>query len=116
MKLIYLACPYTDKDEQTEVLRYITASVCAADRMKRGELIFSPITHSHPIKHYGRLEGTFEFWKDFCLATLSACQEVYVLTLPGWKESLGVQAEIKLAMTCKMPVSYLHPFTFDIIT
>ena len=115
MKLIYLACPYSDKSPKVEHDRFIAATICAANRMERKELIFSPITHSHPIRRYAGLEGDFEFWKDFCVATLTACQVMYVLTLPGYKESVGVQAELNIAYNLGMPIHYLDPETFDII-
>ncbi|MBX3452499.1 MAG: DUF1937 family protein [Planctomycetaceae bacterium] len=40
---------------------------------------------------------------------MARCDEVVVLTLDGWRESAGVQAEIRIAGELGKPVRYLAP-------
>ncbi len=39
---------------------------------------------------------------------LSICDRMIVLCQRGWKESVGVQAEIKLAEEFGMPIEYME--------
>jgi hypothetical protein len=40
---------------------------------------------------------------------------VFVLTLPGWKESVGVQAEIRLATDVGIPVFYIDELGEEVV-
>jgi hypothetical protein len=40
---------------------------------------------------------------------LARCDEVVVLTLAGWRESVGVQTEIRIAAELGKPVQYVAP-------
>jgi Domain of unknown function (DUF1937) len=48
-----------------------------------------------------------EFWQQHDMAFLSVCDEVMVLKLDGWAQSVGVQAEIAAAKALGKPVSFL---------
>ena len=110
--LVYLACPYSHPMRNTRFVRFQAANV-AADMLThwRDELVFSPISHSHPIcEACGEAEpenGPWEYWERFDRAILSLCRKLYVLPLPGWKESKGVQAEIVIAQELGIPVEIL---------
>jgi hypothetical protein len=49
------------------------------------------------------------FWERFDRAFLETCSEVRVLTLDGWRESRGVQAEMALARELGKPVILVEP-------
>ena len=42
---------------------------------------------------------------------LEMCHEVVVLMLDGWRESVGVQAEIAIARELEKPITYLSAGT-----
>ena len=71
-------------------------------------LVFSPISHTHPIAAAGNLPVGWEFWKQYDLTFIEWCDELYVLMADGWRESTGVTAEIKLAKELGKPVRYLE--------
>jgi hypothetical protein len=50
-----------------------------------------------------------EFLFRFSRERLGRCDEVVVLMLDGWEESIGVQAEIRIARELGKPVRYLAP-------
>lgn len=104
--LIYLACPYSHNDLAVRESRFDAANRVAAALMRRGEFVFSPLSHSHPMVDYG-LPGGWEFWQRFDRVMLGCCDEVRVLRLPGWEESVGVRAEIAYAKAQGMPVVFL---------
>jgi hypothetical protein len=49
------------------------------------------------------------YWQDYDRHHLTHCDEVWVLMLSGWKESAGVQAEIRLARELRKPMCYVEP-------
>jgi len=108
MRLIYLASPYSHPDKQVREQRFQAACQQAATMMKAGELVFSPIAHTHPIAAFG-LPGDWAFWQRYDRMMLSRCDELAVLPLDGWQKSIGVQAEIAIAKTLKLPVRFIMP-------
>ena len=106
-KIAYLATPYSDKDPLVKEERFQKVNKVAAKLIKRGEIIFSPISHTHPIAMVGNLPGGWEYWDEFDRAYLSCCYKLYVLMLDGWKESSGTQAEIKIAEELGLEIEYL---------
>ena len=94
--LIYLASPYSDPDPEVRNRRWVDTCVYCAMFVQRGEMVFSPIVHSHPLAVMG-VEGGWDFWREFDLRMLSMCDAVRVLCLPGWGQSRGVIEEIRVA-------------------
>ena len=107
---IYLATPYSDSDPAVMLHRFNVVTEVSAKLMMQGKFVFSPITHSHPIAQYMDAEKrvSWEYWERFDTEFMSWCREVYVLMLPGWKESVGVQAEIKLANRLGKHITYIN--------
>lgn len=108
--MIYLASPYTHPDPAVREQRYRAACRVTASLIEAGDIVFSPIVHSHPMADYG-LPSTWGFWRRQDQAFLERCDEVVVLTLDGWGESAGVQGEIGIAHELGKPVRYLCPAT-----
>lgn len=107
-EIVYIACPYSHRDPGVQVARFHAVNEFAAKLSRDGVIVFSPISHTHPITQYG-LPCGWEFWERFDRAYLEICGRMIVLMLSGWKESTGVQAEIKIAAELGMPVSYVAP-------
>lgn len=106
--LEYLACPYNDDSVFVRVERFEAVNRAAAELLKQGRFIFSPISHTHPIACYGLPKG-FDFWEPYDRQFLDICKGLIVLCLPGWKESSGVQWEIEYMKKLGRPVEYLEP-------
>lgn len=95
--LVYLACPYSHQDRDVRVRRFESANRAAGALMGRGLIVFSPISHTHPVAEQCELPKGWEFWEQFDRAYLGCCHSLYVLCIEGWRESVGVNAEIKIA-------------------
>ena len=108
--MIYLASPYSHADAAIREERFHAACVAAAQLMRAGNVVYSPIVHSHPIALHG-LPTDWRFWERHDREQLVRCDEVVVLTIDGWRESEGVQAEIRIAAEHGKPVRYLEPET-----
>lgn len=105
--MIYLACPYSDPDDDVQEQRFIAVNKVAANLMNAGHLVFSPISHCHPIARAGGLPTDWEFWEKYDRAMIEYCDEMYVLKLPGWSKSTGVAAERKIAAEFHIPIKFI---------
>ena len=101
---IYLACPYWHEDEHVRNERYNKVTRKAADLIFAGHIVFSPITHSHPISHH-LPQQNHDFWmaQDYTYIEDWA-DELWVYALDGWRESKGVNLEIDHAFKFNMPI------------
>lgn len=92
----YVALPYSKACPAEKVFRFELANKYTARLLKQGLKPFSPITHSHPLRDYD--VGTeWKHWQEYDEHVLRACKEIHVLMLPGWQDSVGLAAELKLA-------------------
>lgn len=106
--MIYLASPYSHPDPAVREARFQQVCRAAAALIRAGRPVFSPIAHSHPIAAYG-LPTDWAFWESLLRNYLGRCDELVVLIMDGWRESVGVTAEITIATELGKPVSYLAP-------
>jgi hypothetical protein len=106
--MIYLSSVYSNSDPSVREERFRIACRVTAALLRAGQLIVSPIAHSHVLVEHG-LPSDWSFWERFDRTLLERCDELLVLTLPGWQESVGVQAEIQIARELNIPIRYLDP-------
>ena len=103
----YLAGPYSHVEPAIVALRYECHRQCAAELIKRGRVIYSPIVHGHnllpELAHWRHRE-----WLDYDLKILAKCSSVIVLMLDGWLESKGVKEELEFARERGLPVLHLN--------
>jgi nucleoside 2-deoxyribosyltransferase len=110
--LIYLASPYTHPDPAVMQERYEQTCIAAADLMRAGFHVFSPIAHSHSIAQFGNLPTAWEYWREFDLVMVEKCDLFLVLILPGWEESTGVFAEFTHAKRHNIRTMFYEPGGF----
>ncbi|MBI2191984.1 MAG: DUF1937 family protein [Planctomycetes bacterium] len=106
--MIYLASPYSHPDPSVREARFQAACSQAAEMLRCGIPVFSPIAHTHPIAAYG-LPLEWASWEKYDRVFLEMCSEVWILMLDGWRESKGVQAEMELARELGKPVVLVEP-------
>jgi hypothetical protein len=112
--MIYLASPYSHDDPAVRVERFQAVCHAAAALIRRGYLIFSPIVYTHSIVVGDGLPMGFDFWERHDCEFVAACEEVWILTLPGWAQSRGVQAELALAEKLGKPIRFADPETLEV--
>jgi len=105
MKLldVYLMGPYTWHGDESlrrvnECGRYRTITQFAAQIAQAGLTVYSPITHSHPMTEYAELPGTWDYWKRQDEAVMQVCRECWQLRIDGYQQSVGCQAEFRMAL------------------
>lgn len=108
LELVYLAAPYTHADPNVVAARMKTLCIVDAALMKQGVMTASPLL-KHFLLEHSDLPGDWNYWKDYAEILLSRCDKMVVVTMSGWEESTGVQAEIMLCERFNIPVEYLDP-------
>lgn len=104
--MIYLAQPYTHKRSDVVQARFKIGEFMTWYYMKAGEPIFSPIVMCHKISRLYEMPTDFAFWMDYDYDIISNCDQVRVLKLPGWDQSVGVKAELEFAEKKGITVRY----------
>ena len=107
--MIYLASPYSDPDPAVEQQRFKAVCKVAGKLMMQGHRIFSPIAHTHAIAMAGDMPRGWDFWYEYDREMLAACDELWVLKLPGWDKSRGIAGEIALWPEGK-PFKFIDPW------
>lgn len=106
---IFLASPYTHKDKEIMALRYEAALKAAAKLIKEGNMVFSPVVHSHPIAITYDLPKDYTFWQAYTKSFIVNWAEVFsTLCLEGWQDSEGINKEFDLAKKAGLSFSYIH--------
>lgn len=107
MEIIYLASPYSHPDRWVQFKRYEAVCQVAMKMFREGLFVYSPICHTVSIAEYGLPEG-YKVWREFDHEMIRRCDKVVVLMMMGWKESVGVQDEIKFALEIGKTVEYME--------
>ena len=70
-------------------------------------LVFSPLSHSHPISKHCTVDPCdHDFWLRQDLWILAICDEFHILCLDGWLESKGIDTEYQRAQDMRLPTVY----------
>lgn len=105
---IYLASPYSHPDPTVRRSRERRVSKIGFKLMREGKNLFCPITQSHRLNDFS--DGN-NLTHDECMRVdyefLERAKELYVLMIPGWEKSVGVELEIDYAMQNHIPISWL---------
>ena len=101
---IYLAIPYTGNENQS----FKVANLVAGVLMQQGHIVFSPISHTHPIAIECDLPKGWEYWKAFDESFISFCDEIHIIKLTGYEKSKGVNGEIEIAKRIGKPIKYIE--------
>jgi len=121
-EMIYLASPYSvgkggaygtadtgKASGNMKTRRYKAACRKAAELMKKGYVVFSPIAHSHSVEKEGMGEiETGDFWLEQDLVVLGRCDKLLVYKLEGWDKSRGIAREIRYAEEHDIPIEYVE--------
>ena len=119
---VYLACPYWHDDESIRLERFNKVTEAAGQLMLKGYIVFSPITHSHPIaqemdrgEHRPGGKLGHDFWLNQDKHYLEWCDEVWILKLDGYRQSFGIGWECEYVLFGRArPIRDVDPITLEI--
>lgn len=112
----YLCGPYSHVDRNVMEKREHEHCYWAGKLLSEGHLIYSPIAETAAIaRAYKHLGTAWSYWRDKDLRQLDAHDHMFIITLEGWKDSLGVRGEIKYCIKHNIPISLVEVTTGVII-
>jgi len=114
-RVIYLACPYSSTDAELREHRFLIACRLAARLMDQGHVVFSPISHSHPISKYLGNSNDSEFYVRQDMEFLPHCTELRVADMGGWMLSKGVEREVAEAKMRGIPCYLMNALTGEVV-
>lgn len=99
--LVYLASPFSHPLESIRISRYIKVLDALAKLMRVGVHAYSPIVHNYNLPSLMGKTDAFEWehWARFDTNMLLRCDLMLVLDIDGLEESVGVSAEINIAVS-----------------
>ena len=105
---IYLALPYSGFEEES----FEVANKIAAKLMAEGHIVFSPISHTHPIALAGDLPKGWSYWKKFDESFIEWCDQLFIIVMKNdgmkrIKNSQGVNGEMILAEGASKSITYI---------
>ncbi|WP_315780325.1 MULTISPECIES: DUF1937 family protein [unclassified Bradyrhizobium] len=102
--IIYLAGPYSNdapanplkrSSAEKRLARFNAITEAARQLVEQSNIIYSPLTMTHPIDVRMQHDPGSAFWVAFDEAFMAHCGRLIVLKLPGWEASSGVLKEIE---------------------
>ena len=103
--ITYLATPYRHHLSAVTQARANAAAQVTAAMIEKGACLFSPILISTNLST-GNPCHPPQGWYQWDLSFLTRCDQLWVLQLPGWQDSIGVAMEIGAATALGMPIRY----------
>ena len=117
--MIYLCSVYSldattdsEADQAMRNKRYEYVLMRTAEMMNKGEIVFSPTVHCHEMAIKHELPKTHAFWLKYDDAMIEKSDEVWVLCMPGYKQSKGITHELETAAKLGKPVIYLTTYDY----
>jgi Domain of unknown function (DUF1937) len=123
VSIAYIAGPYSNDapanrsrnaSAEKRIARFNAVTELARCMIENGELIYSPLTMTHPIDIRMKHDPGSAFWVTFDEAFMVHCDRIIVLKLPGWDESSGVNREIKFFSEMGIEAQYVDPNAYGI--
>lgn len=121
--LIYIAGPYSNDapanpthnaSPEKRVARFNAVTELARCLIEKGEVVYSPLTMTHPIDIRMEHDPGSAFWVKFDEEFMSHCGRIIVLKLPGWDASSGVRREIDYFKSRGIEVEWAEPNDYGI--
>lgn len=105
--MIYFGTPYSHPNPAVVNERVHLTLVATASLIRKGLIIYSPIAHCHDLALRFSLPTDAAFWEKINEDFLRSSNAFYALCIDGWRESIGLTREFKLARELKLPIGYV---------
>lgn len=108
---VYLGAPYSHANPLWMQLRFELINLAAMQLILDGFVVFSPISHSHPIASTHSDKNAvqnYDLWLGQDTHFMEWADVLVVLELPGWRDSKGLKYERDWFETHGKQIAYLH--------
>lgn len=103
----YLASPYSKFPRGLEAA-FQEACKAAAELIRMGVRVYSPIAHSHPVAILGEIDPLdHKIWLPADEPLMRAASGLIVLKMDSWEISYGISEETKVFVAAGKPVVYM---------
>ena len=109
--LIYLAAPLGHHDPSVRQERFESVNRYCGHLIRQYELVFSPLSFGASLDEDAI---SISAWYALGLQMLSRCDELRILGLDCWQDSVGVTLETRYARQLRIPVSVADPSTYEV--
>lgn len=110
----YVSHPYTHKNGAVMHARFVVAQEACAILALEGINVYAPVCHWHEISGKHDLPTDAHWWRKMNFDALNRCDGMYLITMPGWEESEGVQMELGWAKEKPhFQIHYMIPTNLD---
>ena len=72
-------------------------------------IVFSPIAMTHGMVEFRPQATSWEHWRANDLGLLRKADDLFILTLDGWEESVGMREENKVANAYGIRINQIIP-------
>lgn len=112
----YVAAPLKHENKSVEEARIRLANLYTTVLLEQGRIVYCPIVYSYCFKPLGLCLPIPETtWIAHSIYMMAAANDLLVLEIPGYKESIGVAAEIAYAELYSIPIEYSSNVNLKII-
>ena len=87
--------------------RYYYTLERVAVMLKEGVMAYSPIVHSHVMAESFNMPKEYSHYQKLDRHFIDLSDGIFVLKMPGWERSEGIQDEIAYATETGKPITYL---------
>lgn len=108
--LIYLAAPLGHQDPSVREGRFDNVNRYHGYLIRQRALVLSPLSFGASLDE---ADISNSVWYALGLHFLARCDEMRILALDGWEESVGVSLEVRYARQIRIPVSLVDPVTYN---
>lgn len=113
--MLYLASPYSHKDSAVVNERFLKAEAAVHYLLSNEIWVYGPIVHCHEIARKYSLPKDFAYWQNYNKHVIERSDKFVVLTIDGWKESVGIAGEYAHAYEHNLEIGLMNPDTFEIL-
>jgi hypothetical protein len=106
--MIFISSPFSSPLPAVQQARYERVMEFTSIMLGSGYQVFSPIVYCVPMAQRFNLPGDAAHWAKFNIEFLRQSEAMFLLQLPGWDQSKGVQMEMRLAKTLFIPVIHFN--------
>ena len=109
--LIYLAAPLGHQDPSVSQDRFESVNRYCGYLIRHRKLVFSPLSLGATLDDDSISNIA---WYALGLQFLARSDEMRILALDGWENSVGVGLETKYARQLRIPISVVNPSTYEV--
>ena len=106
--MIYIAAPYSDSDQTVVDNRVKRVCEYSGGLLKNGQSCVSALTVGVSILQHTNLPTDFSFCKKLSFDLIDVCDEIHVLMLDGWDNSIGVDGEVNYGIKKGIKIKHIN--------